>query len=107
MVALFYYALKSPQIRRSVISVFPVHQVARRRRGTAPPDGGTGGRPLARPSPPKFRRDAIRTCAYCVEGGPMPRKSHFTTKDDVELLRWWRVWLQAVGAGMAETDRGA
>ena len=22
----------------------------------------------------------------------MPRKSYFTTKDDVELLRWWREW---------------
>jgi hypothetical protein len=36
----------------------------------------------------------------------MPRKSHFTTKDDVELLRWWREWLHALDAEMAATDEG-
>ena len=36
----------------------------------------------------------------------MPRKSHFTTKDDVELLRWWREWLHALDAEMAATDQG-
>ena len=35
----------------------------------------------------------------------MPRKSHFTTKDDVELLRWWREWLHALGAEMAAADQ--
>ena len=36
----------------------------------------------------------------------MPRKSHFTTKDDVELLRWWREWLHALNAEIAATDQG-
>ena len=36
----------------------------------------------------------------------MPRKSHFTTKDDVELLRWWREWLHALDAEMAAVDQG-
>ena len=36
----------------------------------------------------------------------MPRKSHFTTKDDVELLRWWREWLKALHAEMAAADQG-
>ncbi len=36
----------------------------------------------------------------------MSRKSHFTTKDDVELLRWWREWLHALDAEMAATDQG-
>jgi hypothetical protein len=35
----------------------------------------------------------------------MPRKSHFSTKDDVELLRWWREWLH-LDAEMAATDQG-
>jgi hypothetical protein len=35
----------------------------------------------------------------------MPRKSHFTTKDDVELLRWWREWLHALDAEMAAVDQ--
>jgi hypothetical protein len=35
----------------------------------------------------------------------MPRKSHLTTKDDVELLRWWREWLQALDAEMAAVDQ--
>ena len=35
----------------------------------------------------------------------MPRKSHFTTKDDVELLRWWREWLHALDAEMAAADQ--
>ena len=35
----------------------------------------------------------------------MPRKSHLTTKDDVELLRWWREWLH-LDAEMAATDQG-
>ena len=36
----------------------------------------------------------------------MSRKSHFTTKDDVALLRWWREWLHALDAEMAATDQG-
>ena len=35
----------------------------------------------------------------------MPRKSHFATKDDVELLRWWREWLHALDAELAATDQ--
>jgi len=35
----------------------------------------------------------------------MPRKSHFATKDDVELLRWWREWLHALDAEMAAVDQ--
>jgi len=35
----------------------------------------------------------------------MPRKSHLTTKDDVELLRWWREWLHALDAEMAAVDQ--
>ena len=35
----------------------------------------------------------------------MPRKSHLTTKGDVELLRWWREWLQAFDAEMAAVDQ--
>jgi hypothetical protein len=35
----------------------------------------------------------------------MPRKSHFTTKDDVALLRWWREWLHALDAEMAAVDQ--
>ena len=35
----------------------------------------------------------------------MPRKSHLTTKDDVELLRWWREWLHALDAEMAATNQ--
>ena len=35
----------------------------------------------------------------------MPRKSHLTTKDDVELLRWWREWLQALDAEMEAADQ--
>ena len=35
----------------------------------------------------------------------MPRKSHLTTKDDVELLRWWREWLDALDAEMAAADQ--
>ena len=35
----------------------------------------------------------------------MPRKSHFSTKDDVELLRWWREWLHALDAEMAAVDQ--
>jgi len=36
----------------------------------------------------------------------MPRKTHFTTKDDVELLRWWQEWLHALDAEMAAADQG-
>ena len=36
----------------------------------------------------------------------MPRESHFTTKDDAELLRWWREWLHALDAQMAAADQG-
>ena len=35
----------------------------------------------------------------------MPRKSHLTTKGDVELLRWWREWLHALDAEMAAADQ--
>jgi len=35
----------------------------------------------------------------------MPRKSHFATKDDVELLRWWREWLNALDVEMAAADQ--
>jgi len=36
----------------------------------------------------------------------MARKSHVTTKDDVELLSWWREWLHALDAEMAADDQG-
>jgi hypothetical protein len=36
----------------------------------------------------------------------MPRKSHLTTKGDVELLRGWREWLKALHTEMAATDQG-
>ena len=35
----------------------------------------------------------------------MPRKSHLTTKGDVELLRWWQEWLRALHAEMAAADQ--
>ena len=37
----------------------------------------------------------------------MPRKSQSQsiTKDDVELLRWWREWLHALDAEMAAADQ--
>ena len=35
----------------------------------------------------------------------MPKKSHFTTKGDVELLRWWREWLDALHTEMAAADQ--
>ena len=35
----------------------------------------------------------------------MPRKSNFTTKGDVELLRWWREWLDALHTEMAAADQ--
>ena len=35
----------------------------------------------------------------------MPRKSSFTTKGDVELLRWWREWLDALHTEMAAADQ--
>ena len=35
----------------------------------------------------------------------MPRKSHFTTKGDVELLRWWREWLNALDAEITAADQ--
>ena len=35
----------------------------------------------------------------------MPRKSNLTTKGDVELLRWWREWLDALHTEMAAADQ--
>ena len=35
----------------------------------------------------------------------MPRKSNLTTKGDVELLRWWREWLDALDTEMAAADQ--
>jgi hypothetical protein len=35
----------------------------------------------------------------------MPRKSHLTTKGDVELLRWWREWLHALDADQGDEER--